>query len=272
MSTSSQLPTDARPVAVGLYEYGWQARAAITELRQSGIGDNELGLLIPSAVTPTTFDDAERAGPLTEVKKWSDVHTMLRRLGVAEGESRFYAAEVTEDHRALIVVHAHSNYTQVRETLVRHGGYDVESQGGDLAAAGDAGLTSGAEPLPSDLTSRWEDVSSRYEMLWAQHYGTTDATWEQVEPVYRFAWEVANDPRWRGRSWSASEDMVRNVWETSGHTDWPAVRDAIHDVWVDVAEDVAHGFEGGQQRRVQGPGNDQSMAVRDLRLTGDSTP
>ncbi|GAC1316834.1 MAG: hypothetical protein NVSMB2_09990 [Chloroflexota bacterium] len=152
-----------------------------------------------------------------------------------------------------------------RRALLRHGGYDVQARGGDLARPDTAGVPGGTGAGPSDVTGSWADVASRYEMLWGQHYGTTDQTWEAMEPIYRWAYTLANDPRLRGRPWSEVATTVERDWGVSGCPgDWTSVEGLARDVWEDVAADAAQGFEGGQDRRIPRQGNDQAVPTRDL--------
>jgi hypothetical protein len=104
-------------------------------------------------------------------------------------------------------------------------------------------------------------------MQFGQHYGATDATWEQMEPVYRYGWQVANDGRYRGRPWSEVEAAVRSAWESSalaGSRPWSEAAGPLQDVWEDVAEEAATGAEGGADRRIPRSGSDQTIAARDL--------
>src|SRR5438045_9618774 len=102
----------------------------------------------------------------------------------------------------MLVVNADGRSDAVRQLVLQHGGYDVQSRGGDFIRGGGGGVPGGTGSRPVDVTMRWQDVGSRYEMLWQQHYGTTDATFHHLEPVYRFAWQLANDSRYRGRPWA----------------------------------------------------------------------
>jgi hypothetical protein len=128
-----------------------------------------------------------------------------------------------------------------------------------------AGVHGGTGPRPIDLTSDWTDVASRYEMLFDQHYGTSDLTWPQMEPVYRYAWEAANAPDLRGRPWSDVEADVRHNWESQSRAcEWDVASGAIRDVWEDVAAEATTGTEGGQDRRIPRQGTDQSVPARDV--------
>ncbi len=195
----------------------------------------------------------------------ADLQPSLVSLGVPEGEARYYI-ELVSAGQTLLVVAGQTDLASARETLLSQGGVDVQAQGGQLARPEGAGVAGGTGARPSDVTGRWQDVISRYEMLWQQHYGTSETTWEQMAPVYRYAWELANQPRYRGRPWSEVEATVRADWASRGSAlTWDLVAGPIRDVWEDVAEEAAIGAEGGGDRRIPRQGNDQTVAARDLR-------
>ena len=229
--TPSTPPQSGRTVAVGVFADSAHAQRAVQALTALGIREGAIALLPPDA-------------------SGTDIQAQLVELGVPAGEARFYAQEVRAD-RTLLVVPAIDNYDQVRDVLVQHAGSDVESRGQELARDEGAGIPGGTGARPIDVSGRWEDVTSRYETLWQQHYGTTDATWEQMEPTYRFAWQVANRPELRGRPWTEVEQAVRDEW-ARGHdaASWDSVADPIRDVWEDVAAEAATFAEGGQDRSI----------------------
>ncbi len=231
-----------RGAVVGLFEDEAQAQAAVEALRANGISEQHVSMLSPSI----------GAG---------DVHAQLVSMGVPDGESRYYAEQVRAG-QTLLLVDANTDYQHTRELLKRHGAADVQSRGAELTQADDAGTPVGTGPRPIDVTGRWEDVTSRYETLFEQHYGTSDATWQQMAPVYRWAWEAANDARHRGQPWSKVEAQLRRSWP--GPQAWDAVQGPIQDVWTDVAGEAATGAEGGQDRRIPRQGTDQLVAARDV--------
>jgi hypothetical protein len=248
--TSSPPAQTSRSVALALFEVAQQAQQAVQALAALGVGGDQLGLFIPesvagggSAVASGLFNAADGSGKLGGT---------LRGLGVSDGETRFYIDEV-ESGRALVVVDSTLEPATLHEIIARYGGYDLESRGADLARPTDAGVPGGTGPLPADVTGQWEDVASRYEMLWQQHYGTGDATWDQMAPVYRDAWYMANQPDLRGRPWSEVEQTIRRDWESSHSTTWESVAGPIFDVWEDVAEEAATPAEGGRARIVERP-------------------
>jgi hypothetical protein len=229
-----QPPQAGRSVAVGVFEREAQARQAAQAL--GGIGSSSQNAHVVAA-HQTSVDE---------------LRSMLVDRGVPEGEARFYALE-NESGRTLVVVDASHDYGAARDALLRYGARDVQSQGAELVRGDGEDTPRGGQavPQPVDVTARWEDVVSRYEMLWQQHYGTSDATWEQMEPIYRWAWQAANDPRRRGRPWTEVEAEVRRDWESqSGTAAWADVEGPIHDVWEDVADEASQGAEGGRDRLI----------------------
>jgi hypothetical protein len=240
--SQSLSPQAGRSVAVGLFPREAQARQAIEALRGQGISEQHVGVL-----------SNDTAG--------QDLQAHLATLGVPDGESRYYADEVRSG-QTLVVVRANGQYAEARELLLQHGAEDVQSRGADLARPEGAGDVLGAGPRPIDVTGRWEDVRSRYEMLFGQHYGSTDLTWQQMEPVYRWAWDAANEPRHRGKPWSDVESELQSAWR--GSPAWDNVAGAVRDVWEDVAEEATTGAEGGADRRIPRQGTDQSVAARDV--------
>src|SRR5207237_7601717 len=130
------------------------------------------------------------------------------------------SGEVASGH-ALLIVAPTQHDAAVRDLILQHSGYDVQSRGAELVRPAGAGVPGGTGPRPIDVTGKWEDVASRYETLWQQHYGTSDTTWEEIAPTYCFAWYVANDPHLRGRPWAEAERAVRAEWErTHGADSW----------------------------------------------------
>jgi hypothetical protein len=267
-------------LVLGLFDRESDARAVIDAVLGLGLSDQDYGLLAPGEVPSISETTAADGGSLLAqaagapgATGGTDVADLLESMGVPSGEARFYASESREG-QVLVVVRADGRAEQVRELVLEHGGSDVQSQGATLIRGGTdsdgaagSGVPGGVGPLPSDITANWPDFASRYEMLWQQHYGTTDATWEAMEPVYRYAWQLANAADYRGRPWSEVQAAVRRAWESSelnAALAWPDAEGPIRDVWEDVAEEAATYAEGGAARRIAGPGTDQAVAARDL--------
>jgi hypothetical protein len=260
----------SRNVVVALFERESSAREAVAAVRALGIGDQHVELLAPgqrlSASEPGSGNVSTFLAQAATAAESDEVDRALLRLGVPDGEARFYA-QSSREGRYLVVVNANGRAEEVRQRVLALGGEDVESRGRDLIRPTESGVPGGAGAQPVDLTTEWRDVRSRYEMLWQQHYGTTDATWEQMEPLYEYAWQLANRPGLRGRPWSEAANAVQREWSGSrfaGGLAWQDAEGPLRDVWQDVAEEAATGAEGGADRRITRQGSDQSVAARDL--------
>jgi hypothetical protein len=266
------MPTDTSDAAVvvALFEQASRARAAADAVYKLGFNNQQVGLLLPGqhlTVSETSHADVSALLALAAAATdGNDVGNVLLGMGVPAGEARFYAAEAREG-RALVVVNANGRAADVRRTLLERGGYDVQSQGGDLIRPTRSGVPGGVGARPADITGNWQDVRSRYQMLWQQHYGTSDATWEQMEPVYRSAWALANRADLRGRPWPEAEATIQRAWadaDLGRRVAWADAAGPIRDVWEDVAEEATTGAEGGADRRISRQGTDQQVAARDL--------
>jgi hypothetical protein len=238
---SSQAPQAGRSVAVALFQDEASAQHAVQTLKGNGVDESQVA---------TFVGDAQ-----------ADLVATLTGLGVPDGEARYYAEQVNAGQT--LVVAASADYASAREILLTGGGRDVQSQGAEFVRSDGAGVSRGIGARPVDVTGHWPDVASRYEMLFGQHYGTTDTSWAQMEPVYRYAWEMANAAQYRGRPWSEVAHAVQQDW-TASHPErgWQDVEGAIHDVWDDVADEATTGAEGGQDRRVARQAGDQAGPAR----------
>jgi len=88
---------------------------------------------------------------------------------------------------------------------------------------------------PVDRVEHWDDVRPRFRSRWEQRTGGRGGLWEEHEPGYRYGWEMASRPTYRGQTWTTAEPELRRDWETRHH-DRPRDRaaDAIRDAWDEV--------------------------------------
>jgi hypothetical protein len=104
------------------------------------------------------------------------------------------------------------------------------------------------------VTRRWQDVWTRYEMLFGQRYGAGEATWDQYQPAYRWAWEMATSGEYHGHAWAAAEPRLKGAWEHGRPgLRWEDVAEGIRDVWDDVAQEAGTLAEGGASARTRRP-------------------
>ena len=120
----------------------------------------------------------------------------------------------------------------------------VQPQATSTAATATTAATGGTDAAdggPSAASpTGWNAVASHYQTRWTEHYGTRGAAWETYEPRYRFAWERAQVPENRDRSWISVQPELRAQWETL-HPDqeWETVADTIRDAWEHPAVTAA---------------------------------
>ena len=124
-------------MVVALFEREPRARQAVQAVLDLGVDEHAVGLLAPGSSSTVTSDVARLLA--VAAADGGDITTVLASLGVPEGEARFCAQE-TSNGRTIVVVDAGSGFEAVRDALLRHGGYDVQSRGRELARANGAGV------------------------------------------------------------------------------------------------------------------------------------
>jgi hypothetical protein len=90
-------------------------------------------------------------------------------------------------------------------------------------------------------TGQWDERASEYRRLWEEHYSASGDRWEDVEPGYRYAHEMALDPRYQGRSWGDMAPVLEAglpAWAAAhgyqvrdGESIWERMRKNIQHVW-----------------------------------------
>jgi hypothetical protein len=79
-----------------------------------------------------------------------------------------------------------------------------------------------------------------YETAFRQHYTTTFASegqaqaYERWAPGYRYGYELARDPRYAGRDWTALEPEARRGWEGQQKGTWEEFKDTVRYAWETV--------------------------------------
>ena len=113
-------------------------------------------------------------------------------------------------------------YMDPAEDLERHGATS------GLAASGSPGS--------------WSGISMRYREHWQSRQSAGGDRWEEAEPAYRYGYEMASDPRYRGREWNDVETDLR-----SGYAGWsrdqghPEVED--ESVWERIKGMARHAWD-----------------------------
>jgi uncharacterized protein (TIGR02271 family) len=79
-----------------------------------------------------------------------------------------------------------------------------------------------------------------FEPDFRHHYTTTFASggqgqaYERWAPGYRYGYELASDPRYAGRDWTAVEPEARRGWEAQQKGTWEEFKDTVRYAWEKV--------------------------------------
>jgi len=118
-------------------------------------------------------------------------------------------ARVTEE--VVISKDVEQRTETVRDT-VRRTDVDIQEVGVDRSRDTDYAT------FDTDFRSHYEGASSDY-------------TYEQTQPAYRYGYTLANDPRYKGREWNDIEADARRDWESRNEGTWDNFRDSIRHAW-----------------------------------------
>lgn len=136
-------------------------------------------------------------------------------------EVKEYAEEPVVSKQARVVEEVRVNKEaterteQVRDT-VRHTEVRVEGIGGGQTAG-----TTGASDLTEDFRRNFTST-----------YGSSGDRFETYAPAYQYGYEMANDPRYRGRSFSEVESDLRSDYgRRYPNSTWDRMKDAVRYGW-----------------------------------------
>jgi hypothetical protein len=77
-----------------------------------------------------------------------------------------------------------------------------------------------------------------YDADFRRHYTTSLAgrghPYERWAPGYRYGYELASDPRYSGRDWTAIEADARRDWEARHQGPWDEFKDTVRYAWESV--------------------------------------
>jgi hypothetical protein len=94
----------------------------------------------------------------------------------------------------------------------------------------------------------WNQASSGFRQDWEQRYGQSGRRWQEVEPGYRYGYEIARDPRYSGRQWQEIESEAQSNYATwarqYGYGDdqsgWERLRESVREGWQRVTGQQTH--------------------------------
>lgn len=110
-----------------------------------------------------------------------------------------------------------------------------------MAGTGMTGQTSGTHPseeTSADVVSgtSYADFST-YDTDFRNHFATsygTGYTYEQYQPAYRYGYDLATDPRFKGQDWAVVEPEARRYWDERNPGTWDRVKMAVQHAWDEV--------------------------------------
>jgi uncharacterized protein (TIGR02271 family) len=89
-------------------------------------------------------------------------------------------------------------------------------------------------------TMTFNDFADDFRNNWQTNYASQGGTYEQYEPAYRYGYDLANNPQYRGQNWTAIEPNIQRDWETRYPNTWNRMQNSVRYGW-----DKATGAERG---------------------------
>jgi hypothetical protein len=109
----------------------------------------------------------------------------------------------------------------------RYGAHDERSAWERIKAA----VRHGWEKMTGDTT----DDETHYRTHWSNTYASSDTSYDDYAPAYRYGAQMRNDARYRNSDWSKVEDALHADWDarygTDGVTTWDKVKAAVRHGW-----------------------------------------
>jgi hypothetical protein len=178
-------------------------------------------------------------------------------MGIPEEEASYYESEF-QAGRTLVTVKCESRCAEAQEVMRRFGAYDIETRGTTTTGTTTTpGMTTGTAAMGRDTETlrreeavinregqvtfasfkTWNEAMPQYRNRWQQRWGQgAQERWEDWEPRYRFGWEQANRPEYRGKSWNDFESQWQKDWEMNYRgTPWDKAKEGVRDAWESVS-------------------------------------
>jgi uncharacterized protein (TIGR02271 family) len=79
--------------------------------------------------------------------------------------------------------------------------------------------------------SAYDTFDSDFRNDFTTKYGDRGYTYDQYQPVYRYGYTLATDPRYRDRDWADIETDARTRWEERNPGTWENFKDSVRYAW-----------------------------------------
>jgi hypothetical protein len=183
-------------------------------------------------------------------------------LGVPEAHAGTYAEGVRRGGTLVTVQADDVMADRAVEIMNRHNPVDINERATTWRDSGWTGYDETAgpyEPTYDEMMRRdagmaghtemrgWEtgtDDFTTYDETFRRHYQTnlagTGYSYDYYLPGYQYGYDIARDPRYRGREWEEIEMDVRRDWETRGAPGaWEEFKMSVRHAWEELKDAVS---------------------------------
>jgi hypothetical protein len=120
--------------------------------------------------------------------------------------------------------------------------------GGVAGAATGAGVGAAGDAAGREAQERGYFDDDYYRNDYNSNYASSGYGYEHYQPAYRYGYDLAADPTYRGRTWYDIENDVRGGWDESRYGPWDRFKDAVRRGWERTKDAVSNDFDGGAMR------------------------
>jgi hypothetical protein len=79
--------------------------------------------------------------------------------------------------------------------------------------------------------TNWARYEPDFRKNYQSTYANTGLQYEQVQPAYRYGYQLANESQGRASDWSSIEPQAKTSWEQNHDGAWDQYRDAVRYGW-----------------------------------------
>jgi hypothetical protein len=148
-------------------------------------------------------------------------------MGMPEYEAKRYEGRVREGGILLSVHCDNSEWTRkAKDMLQRVGASDVSSTG-----ESGADFAKSDRPMPRGIEGD-EDYAGDFRLHYERTFVATGVPFEQYSPAYEYGYQMAGEPRYRGRNFNDVEGDLRRDYERAHpNSTWEKMKDAVRYGW-----------------------------------------
>ena len=157
---------------------------------------------------------------------------LIGLAGVPDEQSRALASRF-DSMDAVVAVDANGRLDEARTILRDHGGV--------------------FEPSGSTDRAEWEEARHILQGHWERRADDSGHSWDQAREGYRYIYEKAIDPEFRGRTWNSAESELHSGFEgwlsekgyQTHQSTWEWLKETLHELWIPATrgaspDDIVH--------------------------------